>query len=150
MKSTPHVTLYDLPLTELRARTVRARHLLRDAQASAAHPLAKRDRAVDLRALGEAVDAIERLLPGLMEQPRPLLARTLRDLAPRERTVLRQVIDAERAARERLAHLLGDVPLAQAEDALERIEAHESVATELAALWRMLDGAYAPMTPMLA
>ncbi|HXN32832.1 MAG TPA: hypothetical protein VN894_13265 [Polyangiaceae bacterium] len=145
MKSTLHVTLYDLPLCELRARTDRARHLLREAQASAAHPLDKPDRASDWRAIGDAIDATERLLPGLMEPPRTLLARSLRGLAPHERRVLREAIGAERAARERLARLLGDVPLAQVHDALERIEAHESVAAQLSALCRLLDGMHAPI-----
>jgi hypothetical protein len=144
MNRPPLVTLYDLPLGDLRERAERARRLLRDARASAAR-LARRDRAPDLRAIGEAIDAAERLLPGLMEQPQTLLARTLRRLAAHERKVLRQAMDAERAARERLIRLLGGVSLGQAEDALERIEVEDAIAAEIAALWRLLDGARAPL-----
>jgi hypothetical protein len=148
MKSMPNVTLYDLPLCELRARSDRARQMLRDAQASVAHPLAERDRAIILRMIAEAIDSAERLLPGLMGQPRTLLARTLHDLAPNERRLLRQRIDAERVARERLARLLGDMSPAQTQDALERIEAHESALAEVSALWRMFERTN--VVPMLA
>jgi hypothetical protein len=148
MKSRPNVSLYELPLSDLRARSDRARQLLRDAQACVAHPITERDRAAGLRAIAEAIDGAARLVPGFMEQPRGLLALTLRGLTPNERRILRQVIDAERNARERLAHLLGDVSAAQAEDALERIEAQESVAVELSALWRLFKRA--DSAPMLA
>jgi hypothetical protein len=141
MKSTPHITLYDLPMSELRARRDRARDLLRDAKTHVAGPSAshERDRAAVLKAIDEAVAAAERLLPGLVERPRILLVCALRDLAPNERKVLRAAIEAERAARERLTRLLGDVSSAQAEEALERIEAQESVMAELSALWQLFE-----------
>jgi hypothetical protein len=141
MKSTPHVTVHDLPLTELRARSNQACQVLRDARTSAAQPLARRDRTGGLRVIAEAIDATERLLPGSKERPRTLLARTLRDLTANERRVLREVIEGERAARERLVRLIGDIPLEQAEEALDRIEVQESVAAELSALWRLFEQA---------
>ncbi len=145
MNRPPLVTLYDLPLSDLRERAERARRLLRDARASAACRLARRDRATDLRAIGEAIEAVARLLPGLMDQPQTLLARTIGRLAPHERKILRQAMDAERSARERLTRLLGGVSSGEAEDALERVEAHDAIAAEFAALWRLLDGAHAPL-----
>ncbi len=148
MKRMPQDTVYDLPLPELRARSDHARHMLRKAQTSAAQPLARRDRAGGLRVIVEAIDATERLLPGFKERPRTLLARTLRDLTANERRFLREVIEGERAARERLVRLIGDVPLGQAEEALERIEVQESVAAELSALWRLFE--QASVAPALA
>ena len=150
MKSPPNATLYDLPLFELRARSDRARELLREAQARVTGELAsqERDRTAGLQAIDEALDATEELLPGFIERPRRVLARTLCDLAPHERRVLRAAIAAEREARERLKRMLGEVSPAQAEDALERIEAQEAVAAELSALWRLFEQTHC--APMLA
>jgi hypothetical protein len=150
MKSPPNATLYDLPLFELRARSDRARELLRKAQArvSGAFASHERDRAAGLRAIDEALDATEDLLPGFSERPRVLLARTLCDLAPHQRKVLRTAIAAEREAHERLRRMLGEVSPAQAEDALDRVEAQESVAAELSALWRLFEQTH--FAPMLA
>jgi hypothetical protein len=144
MKSTQGDNVHNLPLSELRARADRARALLRDVRARVESPLARReDRAVGLRAIEEALEAIERHLPGLMERPHALLARTIRDLAPNERRVLSQAIDAERAARERLTRLLGEVSPEHVEDALARVEAQESMTAELSALFRLVERARA-------
>jgi hypothetical protein len=133
MKHAHLSTPYQLPLPDLRARTNRARELLRKAGS---------DWAGSPRAIDQALDAIDQLMPWIMARPRTLLLRTIANLAPRERAALRQAIDAERVSRERLLHVLGQVSVAQAEDALERIELQEAVAAELSAFFRVVEHTY--------
>jgi hypothetical protein len=139
MKSTAASTLYDLSLPELRARAARARELLSEAKSRLAGPLAavKPDRAGAIRCVDEVFADVDRLLPGFFGRPRSLLSRIIEELSPIERQVLRSAVDDERVARERLARLLGHVSAAQAEDALERIEAQESLRSEMSALLRL-------------
>jgi hypothetical protein len=92
-----------------------------------------------MRVLDRALGAVDRLLPGLTERPRTLLARAIGDLTSTERQVLREAVDAERAARARLERLLGEAPAADVEDALARVEARERVTGELSALFRQVD-----------
>lgn len=75
-------------------------------------------------------------MPGLDAQPRNLLARVIRDLAPRERATLRAALDSERTAREHLSILLGTVTPTEAEEALARVEAQEAVTSEVLNLFR--------------
>jgi hypothetical protein len=144
MKNTPTSALYDLPLAELRMRADRACESLREMQSHVARPPAASEctRAGSLRAIDDALAAVDRLIPGVMEPPCALLARVMRALAPHERATLRQAIDAERAARERLARLLGEVSPTQAEDVLARVELQKSIATELAILFRVVERAH--------
>src|SRR5258708_3990601 len=119
MKSAAATDFYDLALPELHARTDRACQLLRDARACLARPAGplEPDRAAGIVVVDRSLDAVGRLLPGLLGPPRTLLARTIGELTTKERSVLRQTIDAERTARERLVRLLGGVLPAHAEDA---------------------------------
>jgi hypothetical protein len=128
-------TVNELALTELHARAARARDALRAAGLRVGHAGA-------LEAIDEALDEVARLLPGLSDEPRTLLARTIRDLAPHERGVLRAAIEAERGARDRLARILGCVAPGDAEEALARVEAAESVASELLSLLRLFEQTY--------
>jgi hypothetical protein len=140
MKHAPLSILYHLPLPELRKRAERARDLLRNAGAhSAGSP----------KSIDRALHAIDELMPWIAERPRTLLIRTIADLAPHERAVLRQAIDAERAARARREQMLGEVSVAQAEDALERIELKEQVFAELSAFLRVVENTYGA-TPLLS
>jgi hypothetical protein len=141
MKSTPVITLYDLPLPDLHARARRAHDLLHEVKLRVSSSMAPvlLDRASGLQIIHDAFEAVERLVPGLLKQPRSLLARTIRHLALSERGVLREAIDSEREARERLARLLGCVSPEQAEDVLARIEAQESITAELFELARMTE-----------
>ena len=132
MKQETTVSLDDLSLTEVRARFYRARGVLRMARSFAG-------RFTGSRALNWALEEVERLMPGLDGQPRALLARIIRDLGPREREVLRAALDSERLARERLSTLLGAVTPAEAEDALVRVEAQESITTEVLNLFRQFE-----------
>jgi hypothetical protein len=148
MKSMPIATFYDLPLSELRVRAGHTRDVLRAFQARIASPTAarERNRAGRLKAIDEALRAVDRLMPGLMDRPPALLVRSIRNLTPHERAALRQAIDAERAVRDRLARLLGEVSAAEAEEALARIEVQESVAAELSALFHVVEQSYSAPT----
>lgn len=123
------MSLDDLSLTEVRARVHRARGVLHMARSLAG-------RFSGSRALGWALDEVERLVPGLDGHPRALLARIIRDMGPRERAVLRAALDSERLARERLFNLLGTVSPDEAEAALVRVEAQESITSEVLNLFR--------------
>ncbi|MGA2449434.1 MAG: hypothetical protein ABTD50_12190 [Polyangiaceae bacterium] len=129
MKDESNGSLDDLSLTEVRSRVRRARGVLQAARTLAG-------RFSGSRALDWALDEVERLMPGLDGQPRELLARIIRDLGPRERAVLRGALDSERVARERLFALLGPVSPAEAEAALVRVEAQESITSEVLSLFR--------------
>lgn len=144
MKTIPGDTFYDLPLSELRTRAERARDKLRKLQSRVASQIEppERNRACSLTAIDEAIAAVEGLIPGVMDRPGALLVRTVRGLAPRERAALRQAIESERVARERLTRVLGAVPPTQAEDALIRVETQELLATELSVLFRVIERAY--------
>jgi hypothetical protein len=135
MKSTPFGTLYDWPLSELRRRGQRACGVLRRARAVIGRPGA-------MQCVDAALDEVEHLLPGLMDRPPTLVDRTVRDLSPDARTALRQAIDAERDARERLARMLGAVPLAEAERALSRVEEQDAVLFELLGLLTLFEKVY--------
>jgi hypothetical protein len=139
MKSTPDEDVSSLPLAALRARADRACLSLREAHAHIANQGPWRSASRGMRAIAQALEAVERLLPGFSAPPRALLARTVSDLTPRERRVLREAVDAERAARERLVRLLGKVAPADVEDALARAEARERVTAELSALFLLVD-----------
>jgi hypothetical protein len=143
MKTIPSDTFYDLPLSELRTRAECAREMLRELQSRVAsqNNVPARNPARSLTAIDEALAAVDGLLPGLLERPGGLLIRTVRGLAPRERSALRQAIESERTARERLTRVLGAVPPAQAADALVRVETQELLATELSALFRVIERA---------
>ncbi len=117
-------TLDDHSIDELRARAERVRRLLWHMRTRAA-------RATDVKVVHEAFDRVERLLPGLLRRPASLLARAVGDLTPEERDALRRAIQAERAARERLARLLGDLAPALVEHALERADARDAVTAAL-------------------
>jgi hypothetical protein len=132
MKQDSTVSLDDLSLTEVRARVYRVRGVLRMARSFAG-------RFTGSRALNWALEEVERLMPGLDGPPRALLARIIRDLGPRERAVLRAALDSERLARERLSALLGAVTPAEAEDALVRVEAQESISSEVLTLFRQFE-----------
>jgi hypothetical protein len=134
MKASAAVCVYELPASELEVRVERARDLLREAQV-------RLDHSRNLRVVHEVYDALERLVPGFLAPPRAVLARTLSDLAPPERRVLRRAIATERAARERLQHLLGDLSPSVVEDVLARVETCESIAAELHRLLRSFDRA---------
>jgi hypothetical protein len=149
MKSMTIASLYDLPLPELRVRAGHTRDVLRALQARIANSAAPIERHRTGRlAIDEALRAVDRLMPGLMDRPPGLLVRTIRNLTPQERGALRKAIDANRAVRDRLAQLLGDVSPVEAEDALARIEVQESVAAELSALFHFVERAYSaqPLT----
>jgi hypothetical protein len=150
MKSPPTTDFYDLSLPELRARTDRAYQLLSGARARVARLAGspESDRAAAMTVVDQSLETLRRLLPGIMGPPPTLLVRAIRDLTPRERSVLRQAIDSERTARERLARLLGDVLPAHAEDALARVDARETLTAELSTLLRLVERASA--TPMVA
>ena len=151
MKSTPDCTpdldVHDLPLATLQARADRACLGLREARARftadiAIHVMTDRPSRSGLqrmRALDQALDAVERVLPGFTDPPRTVLARTIFDLTPVERVVLREALSAERAARERLARLLGEVAPEDVEDALARVGVREQVTAELSALFHEVD-----------
>jgi hypothetical protein len=143
MKNTPTAGLYELPLAEVRWRAQRARDLLRGVQSRVASPVAPSDRNLHggLGAIDEALTAVDQFMPGLLEPPRTFLARAIRNLASNERAALRQALDAERVARDRLVRLLGEVPPEQADDVLVRIELEESVAAELSSLFRVVEKA---------
>ena len=132
MKSESTVSLDDLSITEVRARAYRARGVLRMARSFAG-------RFAGSRALHWALDEVERLMPGLDGRPRALLARTIGDFGPREREILRSALDSERTARQRLSSLLGAVTPAEAEEALFRVEAQESITSEVLSLFRQFE-----------
>jgi hypothetical protein len=135
MKSTPLSTVYDWPLAELRRRGERARDVLRRARVVIGRPGA-------MQCVDAALDEVERLLPGLMDRPPTLVDRTVRDLGPDARLALRQAIDAERDARERLARMLGEVSLVEADRALSRVEEQDAVLFELLALLTLFEQVY--------
>ncbi len=95
-----------------------------------------------MQCVDAALDEVEHLLPGLMDRPPTLVDRTVRDLSPDARAALRQAIDAERDARERLARMLGAVPLAEAERALSRVEEQDAVLFELLGLLTLFEKVY--------
>jgi hypothetical protein len=139
MKSLPPESLYDLPMSELRARVDRARSVLREMRMRS-----QRGRGAAL--LSQTIDALERLVPGLLARPVALLPRTLAGLVPHERQALRRAIEAERRARQQLAHLLGDVSPAAVEDMLARVEAHEALAADVQEfMWSFEHSFVAPM-----
>jgi hypothetical protein len=82
---------------------------------------------------------VEGLLPGLTDRPRTLVDRAVRQLEPPARAALRDAIDAERTARERLDRMLGDVPVAVADAALTRVEQQEVVLLELVSLLALFE-----------
>jgi hypothetical protein len=129
MKPESTATIDDLSITEVRARANRVRGVLRMAHSFA-------DRFSSSRTIHWALCEVERLMPGLDAQPRNLLARVIRDLAPRERATLRAALDSERTAREHLSILLGTVTPTEAEEALARVEAQEAVTSEVLNLFR--------------
>jgi hypothetical protein len=132
MKQDSRLSLDDLSLTEVRSRMHRARGVIRMARSFAG-------RFTESHALNWALDEVERLMPGLDGRPRALLARIIHDFGPRERAVLRAALDSERVARERLCSLLGAVTPAEAEEALARVEAQESVTSEVLNLFRQVE-----------
>ena len=137
MKSPPETDVHDLPLSELRLRVARVCLMLHDMRARVGGASSHHG----MRCIDEALGTVARLLPGFSEPPRSLVARTVRTLAPVERRALRDAIETERAARDRVKRLLGQVPPAQAEDALARVEAVETVAAALSLLFRSVDAA---------
>jgi hypothetical protein len=129
------MTLDDLSIPELRRRGARAREAIRAVRCAIG-------RVGGLRLIDAALDEVEALLPGLMGRPGSLIDRAVRDLGARERSALREAIDAERAARERLARMLGEISPADADEALARVEERESVCAELFGLLQLFDRAY--------
>jgi hypothetical protein len=95
-----------------------------------------------MQCVDAALDEVELLLPGLMDRAPTLVDRTVRELGPDARVALRLGIDAERDARERLARMLGDVPLAEADRALARVEEQDGVLFELLGLLTVFEQAY--------
>jgi hypothetical protein len=140
MKSLLTSSPYDLPIAELRLRVARARRALCE--------LALTHRSPGASLVHDAFAAVERLVPGFLASRPGVLARTLADLAPRERQALRETIRAERLARERRVRLLGDVAPSVAEDTLERVEEVEALADDLRRLVRALEPP--PSAAMLA
>jgi hypothetical protein len=139
MKTTPDADVHDLPLLALPPRVERACLELREARAHIEQQGPWHGAQRGLRAIERALGAVERLLPGFTERPRTLLARAISDLTITERRVLREAVDAERTARERLVRLLGEVPPADVDDALARVEARERVTAELSMLFQLVD-----------
>ena len=134
MKTGPLDSLYELPLPELRTHADRAVRALRIVRAHGVElPSATREASSPVP---DAISTVERVLAAFLAPPPTVLARTLANLTPRERRALRRAIDEERAARERLLLLLGDVPVSMVEDTLVRIEVRECVLAELVAPWR--------------
>jgi hypothetical protein len=128
-------TIHELPIDELRRRGVRARDVLRRTRGLVGRPGA-------LRCIDAALDEVDALLPGLMDRPSTLVERTVRGLVPEARAALRQAIDAERAATERLAWMLGDAPRMDVELALSRVEEQDAVLLELLGLLTLFEQAY--------
>jgi hypothetical protein len=137
MKVTRPTTLDDLSLPELRRRGERARDAIRAVRWAIG-------RVGGLGSIDAALDEVDALLPGLMVRPRSLIERAVRDLGPHERTALREAIDAERCAKERLARMLGEISPADADEALARVEEREGVSAELFGLLRLFERAYGP------
>jgi hypothetical protein len=135
MKSAPLATIYDWPLPELHRRSERACDVLRRARAVIGRPGA-------MHSVDAALDEVEHLLPGLMDRAPTLVDRAIRDLGCDARAALRQAIDAERDARERLARMLGDVPLVDADRALSRVEEQDAVLFELLGLLTLFEQVY--------
>src|SRR5271165_7297012 len=135
MKNAPFLALHDTPLPELRRRSELACDVLRRARAVVGRPGA-------LQCVDAALDEVERLLPGLMDRPSSLVERTVRDLAPVARAALRQAIDVERDARGRLASMLGEVPVRDAEQALCQVELKDAVLFELLGLLTLFEQVY--------
>lgn len=132
MKITPPASFHDWPLPELRLRCDRACTVLRRARSLVGRPGA-------LPCVDAALDEVEGLLPGLTDRPRTLVDRAVRQLEPPARAALRDAIDAERTARERLDRMLGDVPVAVADAALTRVEQQEVVLLELVSLLALFE-----------
>jgi hypothetical protein len=143
MKDTLHMTLDDLSIPELRRRGARARETIRGVR-----------RAIGtvggLGSIDAALDEVEALLPGLMDRPGSIIDRAVRDLGARERSALREAIDAERAARERLARMLGEISPTDADEALARVEEREGVSVELFGLLQLFERAYSAAPVALA
>lgn len=127
MKRTSLASFYEWPLPELRLRCDRACTVLRRARSLVGRPGA-------LACVDAALDQVEGLLPGLTDRAPTLADRAVRQLEPAARVALRDAIDAERMARERLDRMLGDVPVAVADAALTRVEQQDAVLLELVAL----------------
>ncbi len=143
MNGTSLATLYNLPIPELRRRGKRARDVLRRARGLVGRPGA-------LQCVDAALDEVEVLLPGLMDRAPTLVDRTVRDLDPPARVALRDAIDAERGASERLARMLGEVPLADADRALTRVEEQDAVLFELLGLLTLFEQVYCSPPPETA
>jgi hypothetical protein len=145
MKTSSLSTIYDLSLVELQRRAERACELLRRSRSVIGRPGA-------MQTVDAALDEVEHLLPGLMDRAPTLVDRTVRNLGPEARVALRQAIDAERDARERLALMLGDVPLPEADRALARVEQQDVVLFELLGLLTLFERVYcsAPTAPASA
>jgi hypothetical protein len=135
MKDTRHMTLDDLSVPELRRRGARARERIRAVRCAIGS-------VGGLRSIDAALDEVEALLPGLMNRPWSLIDRAVRDLGEHERSALREAIDAERAARERLGRMLGEISPADADEALARVEERESVWAELFGLLQLFERAH--------
>jgi hypothetical protein len=117
-------SFYDWPLPELRLRSDRACTILRRARSVVGRPGA-------LQCVDLALDELERLLPGLTDRAPTLVDRAVRQLEPRARAALREAIDAEQTARDRLDCMLGDVPVAVVDAALTRLEQQDAILREL-------------------
>jgi hypothetical protein len=135
MKATRVTKLDDLSLSELRRRGPRARDAIRAVRWAIG-------RVGGLRSIDAALDEVEALLPGLLDRPRSLIERAVGDLGPHERAALREAIDAEHTARERLVRMLGEISAADADEALARIEERESISAELLGLLQLFERAY--------
>jgi hypothetical protein len=135
MKNAPPATLYDWPLPELQRRSERACDVLRRARLAIRRPGA-------MHCVDAALDEVERLLPGLMDRAPTLLDRTVRELSPEARAALRAAIDAEHRASARLARILGEVSLVEADRALARVEQQDAVLFELLGLLSIFEKVY--------
>jgi hypothetical protein len=139
MKDRHSKTFDNLSVPELRWRGARARETIRAVRCAIG-------RVEGLRSIDAALDEVEALLPGLMDRPRSLIDRAVRDLGERERVALREAIDAERAASDRLGRMLGEISAADADEALARAEERESVSAELFGLLQLFERAYGAAT----
>jgi hypothetical protein len=140
MKRAPRATIYDLPIADLRRRGRRACDVLRRTRRQVGRP-------GGLQSVDAALDEVELLLPGLMDRAPTLVDRTVRQLDPEARVALRDAIDGHRAARERLALMLGEVPEADADRALARVEEQDAVLFELLGLLSLFEQAYCSPPP---
>jgi hypothetical protein len=138
-----HLIAPELSVDDLRRRGKHARDLLRHAREAIGSAVPN----AALQRVDAVLDEIEPILATLQPPVWSAVDAAVRGLTAPARWTLREAIDAERAARRRLARMIGEAPVADVDRALARVEEQAAILREFAGLLTVFERAFGPASP---